>query len=234
MKNNANTPENPTAEVLASSSAWLETNKKTLIGTVVALFLIVGGYLSYTKLYQEPREERAQSQCTQGLSFIAQGDYATALAGDATFLGYEKIAADFSGTDGGNLANLYAGLCYAHQNKYAEAINYLEKFNPQADQSISAMALYALANCYAAEGNLDKAVNTFKEAADQADNSALSPMCLLEAGKLLESQGNAAEALKLYEQIKQQYPTAQQAAPQQVGAAAFAAEIDKYIQRAAK
>lgn len=234
MKKDTNTLENPTAEVLATGSAWLETNKKTLISAVVALFLIIGGYLAYTKLYQEPREESAQSQCTLGLSMLAQGDFATALAGENEFLGYEKIASEYAGTDGGNLANLYAGLCYAHQNKYAEAINYLESFDAQSDQSVSAMALYALANCYAAEGNLDKAVSTFKEAAEQADNSALSPMCLIEAGKLLESQDKADEALKLYEQVKAQYPTAQQVAPQQVGSAAFAAELDKYIQRAQK
>lgn len=234
MKKNVNTPEDPTVEALATSSAWLETNKKSLIGITVTLFVVIGAYLGYTKLYQEPREERAQSLCTQGLGYLASGDYATALDGEATFLGYLKIADEYAGTNGGNLAKLYAGLCYAHQNKYAEAINYLEDFDTKGDQSVSAMALYALANCYAAEGSLDKAVSTFKDAAAQADNNALSPMCLLEAGKLLESQGNAAEALKLYEQIKNEYPTAQQAAVTSVGNAAFAAEIDKYIQRASK
>jgi hypothetical protein len=50
-------------------------------------------------------------------------------------------------------------------------------------------------------------------------------MCLVEAGKLLESQEKKAEALKLYEQIKNDYPTSTMV----VGSPA---EIEKYIERA--
>ena len=32
----------------------------------------------------------------------------------ATFSGFIKLANDYSSTDAGNLANLYAGLCYAN------------------------------------------------------------------------------------------------------------------------
>lgn len=234
MKNNAKTPENPTVEALATSGAWLENNKKSIIGTTVAIFVIIGAWLGYTKLYQEPREEVAQSQCTMGLNYLAQGDYITALNGEDTFMGYEKVASEYSGTNGGNLASLYAGICYAHQNQYAEAINYLEAFNTKSDQSVSAMALFALANCYAATNEIDKAIATFKEAADQANNSALSPMCLIEAGKLLESQGKNDDALELYEQVKSDYPTSAEAAPQHVGNGAFATQIEKFIERAAQ
>ena len=87
------------------------------------------------------------------------------------------------------------------------------------------MALFALAQCYAGVNNIDEAIATFQEAAEQADNAALSPMCLLEAGKLLESQDKKAEALKLYESIKADYPTSTLV----VGSPA---EIEKYIERA--
>jgi hypothetical protein len=52
-------------------------------------------------------------------------------------------------------------------------------------------------------------------------------MCLLEAGKLLESQNKKDEALQIYERIKKDYPAAaivnNEYAP---------AEIDKFIERA--
>ena len=224
MSKNQNLQENQAAEVIATTGAWVETNKKTIIATIVAVIVIVGGYLGYTYGYQQPREEKAQTLCTDGLQYIQSSDFETALNGEGTFPGYIKIANEYSGTDGANLANLYAGICYAQQNKYQEALPYLEAYTPGDDQSISAMALFALAQCYAGVNNLDDAIATFKEAAEQADNAALSPMCLLEAGKLLESQDKKAEALKIYETIKSDYPTSTLV----VGSPA---EIEKYIER---
>ena len=53
---------------------------------------------------------------------------------------------------------------------------------------------------------LDKAVSTLKKAASKADNAALSPQFLIQAAEILESQGKKDEALKLYEQVKADYP----------------------------
>lgn len=224
MSKNQNLQENQAAEVIATTGAWVETNKKKIITIFVAVVVVVGGFLGYTYGYQQPREEKAQTLCTDGLQYIQSSDFETALNGEGTFPGYIKIAKEYSGTNGANIANLYAGICYAQQNKYQEAIPYLEAYTPGDDQSISAMALFALAQCYAGVNNLDDAIATFKEAAEQADNAALSPMCLLEAGKLLESQDKKAEALKIYETIKSDYPTSTLV----VGSPA---EIEKYIER---
>ena len=62
-----------------------------------------------------------------------------------------------------------------------------------------------------------------KKAAKKADNSVLSPIYLVQAGEILESQGKADEALKLYEQVRNNYRGSQQGQ-----------EIDKYIERASR
>ncbi len=227
MSNNQNLQENQAAEVIATTGAWVDTNKKKIISIIAGVVIVVGGYLGYTYGYQLPREEKAQTLCTDGLQFIQNSDFETALNGEGTFPGYIKIADEYSGTDGANLANLYAGVCFAQQNKYQEAIPYLKAYTPGDDQSVSAMALFALAQCYAGVNDVDQAITTFQKAAEQADNSALSPMCLIEAGKLLESQNKNAEALAIYETIKRDYPTSTLV----VGSPA---EIEKYIERAKK
>jgi predicted negative regulator of RcsB-dependent stress response len=227
MSNNQNLQENQAAEVIATTGAWVDTNKKKIISIIAGVVIVVGGYLGYTYGYQQPREEKAQTLCTDGLQFIQNSDFETALNGEGTFPGYIKIADEYSGTDGANLANLYAGVCFAQQNKYQEAIPYLKAYTPGDDQSVSAMALFALAQCYAGVNDVDQAITTFQKAAAQADNSALSPMCLIEAGKLLESQNKNAEALAIYETIKRDYPTSTLV----VGSPA---EIEKYIERAKK
>ena len=70
---------------------------------------------------------------------------------------------------------------------------------------ISPAAQGALGNAYAHLNQLDKAVDNLKKAAEKADNNSLSPIFLIQAGEILESQGKAEEALKLYEQVKEKY-----------------------------
>jgi TolA-binding protein len=53
-----------------------------------------------------------------------------------------------------------------------------------------------------------------------ADNNSLSPTFLIQAGEILESQGKKAEALKLYEEVKEKYFQSMQYQ-----------SIDKYIER---
>lgn len=146
------------------------------------------------------------------------------IPGFSKFPGFLKIAK--SGTDAANIANYMAGICYYHLGQYAQAVSYLEKFSPKGDQAVSPVAISALANSYACNKQIDKAIETFKKAADQADNETLSPLYLVEAGKLLESQGKKADAHTLYEQVKKDYPKYGMT-QQGLGSSL----IDKYIER---
>lgn len=154
-----------------------------------------------------------------------------ALKGDgAGYVGFTKIADEYSSTDAGNLANLYAGLCYANLGKWAEAQKSLEAFSSEDDQMISPAAESALGDAYAHLNQLDKAVDAFKKAASMADskaedgtNNSLSPTFIIKAGEILESQGKKDEALKLYQDAKKKYVNAM---------LVQGGEIDKYIERA--
>jgi len=85
-----------------------------------------------------------------------------------------------------------------------EAAKLIEKFDGD-DQMVGPAALGALGNIKATLGQIDEAIDMLKKAAAKADNNALSPQFLIQAGQLLESQGKKEEALKLYEQIRDQY-----------------------------
>jgi tetratricopeptide (TPR) repeat protein len=129
-----------------------------------------------------------------------------ALNGDsANFKGFAKLADEYSSTQAGNLANLYAGLCYAKLDKWEDAVKYLEKYDGADDQMISPAAEGALGNAYAHLNQLDNAVSHLKKAAEKADNNSLSPTFLIQAGEILESQGKNDEALKLYQTVKEKY-----------------------------
>lgn len=166
-----------------------------------------------------------------GQQYFNQESFDKALNGDgASYAGFVKIASDYSGTDAGNLANLYAGLCYANLGKWQEAVKYLDEYAPSGDAMVSPAAIAALGNAYAHVNQIDKAVSNLKKAASMADSKALdgvnyslAPTFLLQAAILLESQGKTSEALDIYKEIKEKYVNS---------ALVQSQEIDKYIERA--
>ena len=217
---NQSAQQTPAEETLNKSEAFFLKYKNAIIGAVVALIVIVAGFILYNNYVAAPQAEKANTALAKGQEYFAAELYERALKGDS--LGYEgfaKIAADYSG-DAANLANLYAGLCNAQLGNWEDAAKYIEKFSDKGDQMISPSALGALGNVYAHLNQLDKAVSTLKDAAEKADNNSLSPTFLIQAGEILESQGKKAEALKLYQTIKEKYFNSMQYQT-----------IDQYIER---
>ena len=204
-------------DALTQSEAFLIKYKNAIIGGVVAVIIIVAGFIMYKNLYAEPREEKAQAALFKGQEYFEQDAYEQALNGDSIgFVGFLKVADDFSGTKAANLAKAYAGICYAQLGKYEEAVKMLDK-----DQMVAPAILGAAGNCYAQLGQLDKAASTLMSAADKADNNTLSPIFLMQAGEILVKQGKYDDAVDAYTKIKDKYFQSYQAM-----------DIDKYIEQA--
>ena len=208
-------------DALTQSDAFIVKYKNAIIGGVVAVIIIVAGFIMYKNLYAEPREEKAQAALFKGQEYFEQDAYEQALNGDSIgFVGFLKVADDFSGTKAANLAKAYAGICYAQLGKYEEAVKMLDSFNGK-DQMVAPAILGAAGNCYAQLGQLDKAASTLMSAADKADNNTLSPIFLMQAGEILVKQGKYDDAVDAYTKIKDKYFQSYQAM-----------DIDKYIEQA--
>ena len=208
-------------DALTQSEAFLIKYKNAIIGGVVAVIIIVAGFIMYKNLYAEPREEKAQAALFKGQEYFEQDAYEQALNGDSIgFVGFLKVADDFSGTKAANLAKAYAGICYAQLGKHEEAVKMLDSFNGK-DQMVAPAILGAAGNCYAQLGQLDKAASTLMSAADKADNNTLSPIFLMQAGEILVKQGKYDDAVDAYTKIKDKYFQSYQAM-----------DIDKYIEQA--
>ena len=182
---------------------------------MVAVIAIVVGAILFNNSYLKPRANEASTELARSQELFDQQQY------DKALVGFQKVAADYSSTDAGNLAQLYIGICQASLGKWQEAVNALEQFSGQGDQMISPAAEGALGNAYANLNQLDKAVEHLKKAAKMADNNSLSPTFLIQAGEILESQGKKDEALKLYQEVKEKYFNSMQYQT-----------IDAYIERA--
>jgi len=219
-------------DALNQSQAFFIKYKRAIIITLSALIVLIIGVSCYKAYVQNPREDKASTALGQAQELFSQQQYKKALEGDKAIKGFAKIASEYSGTDAGNLAKLYAGLCYAELGKWNEAIANLEDFSTRDDAVISPAATAALGNAYVQVDQLDKAVATLKKAAKAADSKAangrnysISPVFLLQAGEILENQNKTDEALSLYQEIKTNYVNSQ---------LVQSSEIEKYIQRVTK
>ena len=218
-------------ENINNREAFFMKNKKAILIAVAAIIVVIAGVFLYISQISGPREEKASTALSKGQTYFNNEMFEQAVNGDgAGFVGFAKLADEYSGTKAGNLANLYAGLCYANLGKWAEAQKSLDAFSTEGDQMISPASQAALGDAYAHLNQLDKAVDAFKKAADMADskaeddtNNSLSPIFLIKAGEVLESQGKKDEALKIYQDIKKKYVNSM---------LVQSAEIDKYIERA--
>ena len=216
-------------ETINAKEALFLKHRKNISIAIVVIILLVAGVICYNTYVSGPREQEASTALAKGQDYFANQQYDKALKGDgAGYAGFLSIASDYSNTDAGNLANLYAGLCYANMDKWNEAVQYLDGFSTSDDQMISPAAMAALGNAYAHLKQLDKAVECLKKAANMADseamdktNNSISPVFLIQAGEILESQNKKDEAPKIHQDIKTKYVNAP-----------IAQEIDKYIERA--
>lgn len=204
----------------ALEQTFVEKNIKKIGISIVAVVVVVLLCIGWS-YYTDSRNQKAAEALYPCEQLFQQGDFEKALNGDGQqVLGFVEVAKQFGSTKSGNLAKLYAGLAYAQTGNMEEAEKMLSDFSGRGDEMVSPAALGALGNVQAELGQLDKAVETLKKAAKKADNSVLSPIYLVQAGEILESQGKADEALKLYEQVRDNYRGSQQGQ-----------EIEKYIER---
>ena len=208
-------------EAMSSSEAFIIKYKNKFLAGIAAIVIVVGGVLGYQHFISEPNEKKASEALFRGEQYFMADNYEMALNGDS--LGYEgflKVADKFSGTDAGELANAYAGICYAQLGQYENAIKYLNQFSAD-DQLVTPALMATMGNCYAQLGQLDKAAATLVKAADKANSHALSPIYLIQAGQIYEKLGKNSEAISAYQTIKDKYFNSYQSM-----------DIDKYIERA--
>jgi len=208
-------------EIAASKSEkFVENNKNVIIGAVLAVVVIISGYMAFNHYYLAPKEKEATNELFNAKQYFERGSYDTALKGDGQYLGLLDIADDYSMTKSGNIANYYAGLSYLKLGKYDEAIKYLEKFSSD-DKMVGPIAKGAIGDAFVGLNQLEDALDYYVKAANANENDFTTPLYLMKAGTVAMELKKFDKAQDYFERIKNDYPKS-----------AEAASIDKYIERA--
>lgn len=202
--------ENPTGfqsveNALSRTEQYIEENQKSLTIIILAIVVVVGGYLGYKKFYLEPSNRDAQASMYVAENYFEQDSFQLALDGDGANFGFLDVIDEYSITKAANLAHYYAGICYMRTGDFEEAIDHLEKFDAE-DIMIASLALGALGDCNLELGNKEDAVSFYLKAGARKKNSFTSPIFLKKAGLVLEDLEQYDKALKAYRTIKQDYP----------------------------
>lgn len=185
---------------------FFEDNQKIIMGVIGALVVIVGLYVGWTKFIIGPKEAEAASQMFRAEQYFQQDSFRLALDGKGQFPGFLQIIDEYGMTKAANLAAYYAGISYLHLGEYENAIEYLEKFDAD-DEILSAISEGAKGDAYMELGETQKAISAYLEAADESQNKFTTPVYLFKAALALESSGEYAKALKLYERLEKEYPS---------------------------
>jgi tetratricopeptide (TPR) repeat protein len=187
---------------------YFEANKMIILSVIGGIVLIVGGWLSYKFLYQEPRNTEALEQMYQAEFLFQKDSFEMALNNPGGgFAGFAEISENYGGTRAGNLAKYYAAICCLNLGKTEDAKKYIEDFD--ADGLVMPILKQGiLGDIYAELKDFDSAVKHYEKATTIKENDFLTPVYLKKLGVLKEKLQDKEGALKAYKEIKTKYPDA--------------------------
>ncbi len=205
------------AEAVSKTDQFFKENGKIIYGCVLAVLIIALAILAYNRFILQPKKVQAQDQMVRAEQWFEAGEYELALRGDGNDLGFEDIIGQY-GAKGGQSVYLYAGVANLHLGEYDQAIAFLKKYKGE-DPILLGRAQCCIGDAYVGLEAYETAIGWFEKAAKTSDN-IYAASYLIKAGIAAEALGDSRKALAFYQQVKDQYASAPEAA-----------EIDKYITR---
>ena len=204
---------------LTRTEQFIEDNQNIISYVVGGIIFVVVAYLGFNKFYLQPKEDEALSQMFMAENYFEKDSFNLAINGDGNYLGFLDIIDDYGITKSANRAKYYTGISYLHLGQYEDALDYLKSFKTD-DLLLAPVAEGAQGDALLELGETDSALKQYKKAYSVSDNELTAPIYMMKAASLLESIDELEDALSLYEEIKEKYPTS-----------AEGTNIDKYIAR---
>jgi predicted negative regulator of RcsB-dependent stress response len=152
------------------------------------------------KLYQAPIRALGESAEFGTTSYVDEKNKYT--DAERKFL---EVAAQYARTRSGRLALYYAALCEVQLKQDGLAEQNLRKVESSGDENLAGLAKFQLAGVYDQTGKGQQAVELYKQLADNPTLFVPKGVVLLTLADHY-SKTDPAEASKLYNQVKQDFP----------------------------
>jgi len=216
-------------ETASKSEQWIEKNQRIIFTGLIAVAVIILGYLAYNKYIVEPNEIEAADELAYPKKYFEQAQN-TSIAVDSLFnlslngadgkYGLVDIAENYSNTKAGNLAKYMSGIAYLKTGDYENAIKYLGDFSSD-DEMLGALALGNMGDAFAEINQPNDALQYYMDAAKFKDNNFTTPLYLFKAGEIAMELQEFSKAEDAFVKIRDEYSKSDEAT-----------NINIYIQRA--
>jgi len=199
---------------------FLEKNQKWIFSGILAIIVLVAGYMWYSSNVIEPREEKAIDEMVTAQQYFDQAinasdnktmkeNFEKALNGADGKYGFAQVADKFSGTKAANLAHYYMGVINYKNGDFKKAVEELSKF--KADDDVLQPSAYGLIGDAFLELNQPKdALSYYEKAASYSNNVFTAPRYYFKAGKVAMATDKT-KAKKYFNLIKEKYPNSKEA-----------------------
>jgi TolA-binding protein len=194
---------------LSRTEKYIEENQKSLTIIILAIVVVVGGYLGYKKFYLEPANREALAAMYIAEQYFEKDSFNLALNGDGANYGFSDIIDEYGVTTTANLAHYYAGVCCMRTGLFDEAIEHFEKFDDE-DIMVATLALGNMGDCYLELDQKEKAASLYMKAGQRKRNSFTSPIFLKKAGLVYDSLEQYEKAVKAFEILEKKYPDSEE------------------------
>ncbi len=121
---------------------------------------------------------------------------------------FDAVADKYGSIDAGRRARYYAALCRIELGERAEADKALAELAQRkgGDEMVPALARMALAEVHRRAGRLDKAVDAYRQMADDTSFALPRDHVLMRLGSLLEDARRPEEAQASYRRLAEEFP----------------------------
>jgi predicted negative regulator of RcsB-dependent stress response len=117
------------------------------------------------------------------------------------------VAGQYGRTKPGQMARYYAALSEAQLKQFGQAEKNISEVITSGDESLAGLAKFQLAEVYVQENKGAQAVDLFKQLSDKPSVFVPKPMAMLALADYYRKT-DPAQATKLYNQVKQEFPDA--------------------------
>lgn len=215
MAKNHNNEVDTNIESLSKAEAFITKNNKMIVGCLIGAVVLAIAILAIRSINENKAVKGQEAfTFTENAALMA----ADSLSNAAALADLEAYLDEFGGKAVG-IAAFEAGIAAYEVKDYAKAIEYFSEYKGE-DAIFNARALACIADCHVELGNYEEAYKNYVAALETADNDLASEYAF-RAGLVAEKLGNNADALAMYNTVKEKYPSSPRAM-----------EIEKYISRA--
>ena len=209
-----------TVEPLERARGFWDNYSKQIIYIGSAIIILIAAWYAYKNFVVAPKEVQASE-----LIFPAENLFAKMASGGFSkdsvnialnggeldgkkVTGLLKIVSQYGGTAAGNRANYMVGASYLHIGEFAKAIQYLEDFDGNGASQVQSKAYLLIGHAYADQKKTSDALSNYKKAASvNGEDEFIASDALLTAAAYAESIGDTKEAISLYKEVTEKYPS---------------------------